>query len=521
MKNIISTLVLSFSCSFLMAQTEFDALKYVQTDISGTARYLSMAGAFGALGGDPSAIKDNPAGLGIYRKSEMVGTINMLSQNTNSNWQFWEGPNLKNSHGYGDVYKFGATNFSLILASPNRNLGNSLGELVGSNWSFSYNRLKNFDRNLNIRSGLSTSSISDYLAYFSKDSYPANFEYSGNNISSVFNNPYVPTLSVYGYQGYLIDSVSPGVWKSSITNKITPAYRLAEKGHLDEYSIGWAGNIDNLIYIGTTLNYQTLDYSAISTYSENFGSQGNMSLGDTIYTKGSGVNLNIGAIFRPSDNLRIGVAIHTPTLMALTDRYYSTFNYNRTFLNGDSRKGTIVGPSIPKKFDLQSPMQINLSAAYFIDNKGLISAEYVISDYIGTRFRSDIYNFTNENDGMKETLNNVKTFKLGGEYKPTNNISLRAGYANTANVTRQNAEKFIDQYTKRVDTEYFLHNYTTYLTTGFGYRKANWYIDFAYMYKIIDETFSPYRSSQLEYLTIPATVITANNNASITLGLRF
>ena len=64
----------------LVAQTEFDALRYLQPDISGTARYSAMGGAFGALGADASAIKDNPAGLGIYRSSELSATMNVFSQ---------------------------------------------------------------------------------------------------------------------------------------------------------------------------------------------------------------------------------------------------------------------------------------------------------------------------------------------------------------------------------------------------------------------------------------------------------
>ena len=60
----LATLVAAVS---LQAQGVFDVMRYTGTDIMGTARYMSMAGAFGALGGDVSAVIDNPAGLGIYR----------------------------------------------------------------------------------------------------------------------------------------------------------------------------------------------------------------------------------------------------------------------------------------------------------------------------------------------------------------------------------------------------------------------------------------------------------------------
>ena len=58
-----------------LAQGEMDAYKFSQYDISGTARYMSMGGAFGALGGDISSMRTNPAGLGIYRSSEVLTTM--------------------------------------------------------------------------------------------------------------------------------------------------------------------------------------------------------------------------------------------------------------------------------------------------------------------------------------------------------------------------------------------------------------------------------------------------------------
>ena len=190
-----------------------EALKYAQTDINGTARYMSMAGAFGALGGDASAIKDNPAGLGIYRKSEISGSLNVLMGNTISNWKYDNSGTLKDSYGYGDLYKFGANNFSVIFASPTwRNESGTQG-LLSSNISFSYNRLKNFDRNLYLISGPSTSSMTDYMGYFSKGHNSSELSYN-SDISELFGNQDIPTLSIYGYQGYLIDSIAPYEWGS-------------------------------------------------------------------------------------------------------------------------------------------------------------------------------------------------------------------------------------------------------------------------------------------------------------------
>ena len=56
------------------AQKAEDGLRYSQSNYFSSARSASMAGAFGALGGDFSSIRINPAGLGIYRHNEISFT---------------------------------------------------------------------------------------------------------------------------------------------------------------------------------------------------------------------------------------------------------------------------------------------------------------------------------------------------------------------------------------------------------------------------------------------------------------
>ena len=77
MKNVRYGLALAALCSssMLFSQGVVDALKYSQQDIRGTARYMGMAGAFGALGGDITTLSQNPAGIGVYRNSDIAATI--------------------------------------------------------------------------------------------------------------------------------------------------------------------------------------------------------------------------------------------------------------------------------------------------------------------------------------------------------------------------------------------------------------------------------------------------------------
>ena len=515
MKKILIALTVVFNCSFLMAQTEFDALKLSQTDITGTARYMGMAGAFGALGGDASAIKDNPAGLGIYRSSELVGTLNVMMQKGNSTWN-----GVKSMD---DLYKVGFNNFSYVMAKPTWRNENGSSGLLSSNFSFSYNRIANFNRSLNIKSGDAASSMTDYMAYLTGNISDNDLAYT--NSYEPFDNVNVPWLSVMAYEGKLMnETVSNGVstWSSALGNSgsVTPSYLVTEKGYVDEYSLGWAGNFNNKFFLGTTINFRSLNYSSTSSYGELFSdNRGMMNLRDSIYSTGTGFNLNIGAIYSPMDNIRLGLSVHSPTIYSISDNYYSRLSFDFAGYAGYS--GTPEGSS---NYQLQGPTQINLSAAYIFGTKGLLSAEYDYSNYTGIRLmdtNGSSQSFSDENQGMSQMLADVSTIKIGAEYKLTDNFALRAGYAYSTNATDPNAAKLVRYNTVRTDSEFYRNNSTNYFSAGFGYREANWYIDCAYMNKMLNESFYPYNSNNLDIAVNPAKVITNTNNLVVTLGLKF
>ncbi|MGC3977376.1 MAG: hypothetical protein QM751_03560 [Paludibacteraceae bacterium] len=156
MKKYFS-LGIMFTATFISAQTEYDALRLTQTDITGTARYMSMGGAFGALGGDASAIKDNPAGLGVFRSSELAVTLdgsyktnstNLLSTKTNKS-----DLNLKFNH------------LSYVISVPTYNNSG----LLNSNFSFTYNKVKDFNRTLSLNGNSLNKSFTDFIAGFTND----------------------------------------------------------------------------------------------------------------------------------------------------------------------------------------------------------------------------------------------------------------------------------------------------------------------------------------------------------------
>src|SRR5690554_3360796 len=132
-----TALLLSFLINTeLFAQNENDVLRYSTTDIFGSARFEAMAGSFGALGADISAIQINPAGMGRFSSSKATLSFN------NS---FIENSSLYNNKaGYATHNEFTVSSAGFILT--NDLSANNDGRRYGQ-FTFAYTRLKNFSNN--------------------------------------------------------------------------------------------------------------------------------------------------------------------------------------------------------------------------------------------------------------------------------------------------------------------------------------------------------------------------------------
>ena len=68
------------------AQDESDALRYSNLAPQGTARSMGFGGALGAIGGDFTSLSINPAGIGVYRSSELTFTPSLKLNGTSSTY---------------------------------------------------------------------------------------------------------------------------------------------------------------------------------------------------------------------------------------------------------------------------------------------------------------------------------------------------------------------------------------------------------------------------------------------------
>lgn len=86
MKKLSLLFIGILSMSNVMAQDISDALRYSSDEIQGTARFRAMSGAFGALGGDMSAVSLNPAGAAVFTRSHASASVSILSINNDVNY---------------------------------------------------------------------------------------------------------------------------------------------------------------------------------------------------------------------------------------------------------------------------------------------------------------------------------------------------------------------------------------------------------------------------------------------------
>src|SRR5688500_7572759 len=78
-------------------QNETDALRYTQLGFGGTARIQGIAGAQHALGADAATMAGNPAGLGLYRRSEFTFSPGFTFNDTKSQLGNTNTPDARNN----------------------------------------------------------------------------------------------------------------------------------------------------------------------------------------------------------------------------------------------------------------------------------------------------------------------------------------------------------------------------------------------------------------------------------------
>ncbi|MDR1161991.1 MAG: outer membrane protein transport protein [Tannerellaceae bacterium] len=532
MKKIILTIsALVLVSSAVFSQEQLDAYRMAQTDLFGTARYMSMGGAFGALGGDISVMNVNPAGLAVYRSSEFVTTLSLNSASSESNWE-----ELKATGSRTRLY---FDNIAYVTYFPT----SSDEGLLGWNVGFSYNRVKNFNKSYSLRGNAnSLYSLSDYMA---ERAYGINV--NDLKITSGYD-PYSSKdvndwLSVLGYDAGYFESYKDNNKKyysafgeNDGSGKWNP-YQLKvaelnvnEWGGIDQYDIAFGLNISNKLMLGATVAITDISYHYTSYYTEDFVNANYLKLDNWLDTEGTGYGFNIGAIAQPVDFFRLGVAYNSPTWYKAVDYYRATATADSHFWNEKYTSDTPGNAST--EYEFRSPDRWIFSGAVILGRTALLSVDYELTNYKNMKLY-DVYNDGGvsenqySNTTIRDNFGNAGTLRVGAEVKVTPQFAVRAGAAWIGNPMKSALTNATEE-VKTVGTipHYTIEKSLSNYTIGLGYRfTPSVYLDLACILRSQKEdlyVFSKiFDNGELITDSKPASLKTNTTRVALTFGYKF
>ncbi|MBI6120021.1 OmpP1/FadL family transporter [Salegentibacter maritimus] len=428
MKKIFLTLGVLFIAGIASAQNITDAYRYSSEELNGTARFRAMSGAFGALGGDLSAISVNPAGSAVFLNS--FGTITLAHQNSDKKVDYFGTTTSNENSDINFNQAGGVLIFDTRTNSPWKKFSLSVN----------YEQTNNFD-DAYIATGVSQNSIDSYFLSHA-EGVPLDLLQTreDESISDLYaylgeNYDFSAQQAFLGYQGYVIDHANNSPENTSYNSFISPGnfnqeYRNVATGLNGKFSFNVATQFQDFLYLGANLNTHFLNYDRSTRFREsndNAGSATNeVQFNNNLSTIGNGFSFQLGAIAKLSQRFRVGASYHSPTWFNITEE---TTQYLET--NNNANERVIVDPNVLNiypDYTLKTPGKLTGSLAVIFGTKGLISFDYSYKDYSATEFRpTSDPEFEFQNDLISEELQATSTFRLGGEYR-INNWSLRGGY---------------------------------------------------------------------------------------------
>lgn len=502
-KIVLIVLLLGVVCP-LTAQEFNDVLRYSNIRQGGTARSMGMGGAIGATGVDFSVSAINPASLAQMRTSTAMATVGLNFTNNNSNYL--------NQDIRENRFNFSINNMGVTLSTIMYNLGKEKKKgLINHTFSFGFNRVNDFNRNISIDANNSESSYLDFLAEEANEFLdPALIQ---NGFEPFFQEELALAANAIVYDQNN-DNYLPNL---PSTINMRQLYNYNYRGRQTDWNISWAANISHLLYIGAGIGIPAIRYTATETIiEEGFDEveqvQKSFELGRELSTSGNGLNAKIGAVLRPNNWLRVGFAYHTPTRYNLTDQFSQNI-VSRGYTNGNFvyAQGELIQSEIGENtYTLTIPGRLILSGAFIVKKQAIISIDYENVNYRNARMEGDGLNFINPL--IRQNLRTADNLRVGVEYNYFE-YRFRAGYG-----------IYASPYNEAILNNLLEGNLALRVySAGFGYQvpDSDVYFDAAITYERFDDFLTPYT---LE--TTPRDFYTSFNQVNstrliFTVGTRF
>lgn len=496
--------------TIVRAQDTYDVARLNGSDLNGTARFIGMGGAMGALGGDLTSMGVNPAGLGIYRSSDVAVTMgmNFLSNDL--------------------ADKTNRVSFDQVGIAISTKYSN-YSTLKYVNFGFNYRKKKNFFNSFGVNGYMGGDLSQTFqiagLANEALDDGVTNINQLGALPSAAVHAGIITEHEMTDASGnpILDDKGNPMTEYHGIGATDT-YYRSTQTGGISEYDFSIAANLNDQVFLGLSVGYYDVHFDRDVLYTEYGVDDCSYDMLNRYRTRGEGIDVKLGAIFRPiaDSNFRFGFAIHTPTWYRLTDENSVDISL---YDEGNNKLGDGYTDVPPVDYELTTPWKFNVNLGHTIGNVVAIGAEYEYEDYSSVKLReADGYESTYTdciNSATKDFLKGVSTVRIGVEVKPLPELSLRAGYNYSSAIFNKGAYRslyYADVQTDTFTETSFANTFdTNRFTCGIGFRSKQLYADLAYQYTMQKSDFYEFDDEALS----PASLDNKRHQLSLTVGYRF
>lgn len=443
--KILGVVMLSLLPLSLSAQSEMEAFRLNSPyDPMGSARFAALSGAMGAVGSDASSLVRNPAGISLFRGS------NRLSLTLGGGWGLDQGV----WYGSTSTQEFKS---KMLFDEFSYQAGTNRATRGPISFAFSIRNAGRFDRELHASATLpqqgNYSSLADFAAgrtnnarYDNSSDMEQYFTKRYLTSKEAFHNQDVPYLSILGAGAGWIDRDGDKSYHSAYSYSISPegtshdhpnnglpdkaALVLREKGSITDYDIAFGLEANEAMHFGAVLTLSSQNYELSSFYQELLRENTLLTLQNTKSISGFGGRLGLGFLYEPTDGLRLGASIYTPTFYTVKTSFQA---HSKGIYKGDS--GEVGTPRDATTYSLRSPWRFGISGAYFVGRYGFLSADY---EYTGgaLRLSNNTYNeydnseagFEVDNAHLKTNFGGTHTLRLGAEVMIGSRIALRTGY---------------------------------------------------------------------------------------------
>lgn len=433
----------------LHAQNLHDALRYSEEHLQGTARFKGTNGAFGAIGGDFSALAQNPAGGAIFSGSEINFSFGDFSKKNTINF-FSSQNSQRNSN-------FNASQFGLVLTLKNTPKDN----WKRINFAFNYQNTQNFEINEFLLKGeISSENLGDYFANAANGISQQNLllvNYKDNQVSERFSlsdvyddmrhspNPFRYRNALLGHYTGMItpkigrDEISvtdsdqtadailketsylPNTGKTAIVS-----YEKLTDGKNSRYNFNISGQYADHIFWGLNLNSHSVDYTEKTIHQENYLGESpikSASFENELHASGKGFSFQLGVIAKLEKNWRFGLSYQSPTWYTIQEEFSQKL---RTLTaQGQTIYANPQIIALYPEYKFRSPGAWQGSVAYFFGKRGFINLDYIYKGYGNLHFSS--HQLKAENNLIEQELGDTSQIRIGGEYR-IKALSFRAGY---------------------------------------------------------------------------------------------